>query len=260
MKRHFAFWAFLLLASFSVNAKIYKKSAIASYYAEAFHGKKTSNGEIFNMYSLTCAHKMLPFDTVLKVTNLANGKSVNVRVNDRGPFVHSREIDLSKVAAVKLDMIKSGTTNVRLEIVKLGAYTKLSRQTGKKACEKAGIKYYEVSVGKPQNLESQKKTGNLSNETSCDTETLQKIQRIKSIYREPNKFWDIQIGAFSVKENALSYARKAMRAGVSSVILQISGKTFRVTVKNVITEDLNKKIDELVQKGYVDLIVRERKQ
>ncbi len=97
--------------------ELFKSGVTASYYADKFHGRKTSNGEIFNMYQLTAAHKTLPFNTVLKVTNLSNGKSVQVRINDRGPFVKGREIDLSKAAAVKLDMIKSGTAKVKLEIV-----------------------------------------------------------------------------------------------------------------------------------------------
>ena len=96
---------------------VYKSSAVASYYADKFHGRKTSNGEIFNMYALTAAHKTLPFNTKVKVTNLSNGKSVIVRINDRGPFVKGREIDLSKAAASKLDMIKSGTAKVKLTII-----------------------------------------------------------------------------------------------------------------------------------------------
>ena len=96
---------------------VYKSTAVASYYADKFHGRKTSNGEIFNMYALTAAHKTLPFNTKVKVTNLTNGKSVIVRINDRGPFVKGREIDLSKAAASKLDMIKSGTAKVKLTII-----------------------------------------------------------------------------------------------------------------------------------------------
>ena len=76
----------ILIFSGAVFAKPYKNNVVVSYYAEDFHGKKTSNGEIFNMWAMTCAHKSLPFDTILKVTNRANGKSVQVRVNDRGPF------------------------------------------------------------------------------------------------------------------------------------------------------------------------------
>ncbi len=88
----------------------------ASYYAEAFHGKKTSSGEPFNMNGLTCAHRWLPYNTKLRVTNLANGKSVIVRVNDRGPFKHTRLIDLSKGAAKELDMIRAGTCRVAIEV------------------------------------------------------------------------------------------------------------------------------------------------
>ena len=96
---------------------VYKSEAVASFYADKFHGRKTSNGETFNMYALTAAHKTLPFNTKVVVTNLANGKNVTVRINDRGPFVRGREIDLSKAAAEKLDMIKSGTAKVKLTII-----------------------------------------------------------------------------------------------------------------------------------------------
>ncbi|MBO5607022.1 MAG: septal ring lytic transglycosylase RlpA family protein [Treponema sp.] len=118
MKKIFLLAAVLFALSTPVFADyVYKSGVTASYYADKFHGRKTSNGEVFNMYALTAAHKTLPFNTVVKVTNLANGKSVTVRINDRGPFVKGREIDLSKAAAVKLDMIKSGTAKVKLTIV-----------------------------------------------------------------------------------------------------------------------------------------------
>ena len=115
---------------------LYKNNVTASFYAEKFHGKRTSNGEIFNMNDLTCAHKSLPFNTILKVTNLSNGKTVQVRVNDRGPFVAGREIDLSKAAAKKLGMINSGTAKVKIQIVKMGKNDKLSKQTAKSAEKK----------------------------------------------------------------------------------------------------------------------------
>lgn len=126
----------LFVVGFQVFAgKVYKSSATASFYGKDFHGKMTSNGEAFDMNGMTCAHKSLPFDTILKVTNLENGKSVKVRVNDRGPFVVGREIDLSTAAAEKLDMISSGTTKVKIEIVKMGPETALSKQTAEKALE-----------------------------------------------------------------------------------------------------------------------------
>ena len=92
----------------------------ASYYADKFHGKKTANGEIFNMHDYTAAHRNLPFGTILLVTNLENGKKIKVRVNDRGPFVAGRILDLSLQAAKDIGLIKSGITKVEIKILKLG--------------------------------------------------------------------------------------------------------------------------------------------
>jgi rare lipoprotein A len=92
-------------------------SGVASWYGKDFHGKKTSNGETYNMYDMTAAHKTLPMNTMLKVTNLKNNKSVVVRVNDRGPFVGTRVIDLSYTAASRLDLVSNGTGPVGLEVL-----------------------------------------------------------------------------------------------------------------------------------------------
>ena len=87
----------------------------ASYYAHKFHGRKTANGERFNMHEMTAAHRTLPFGTVLLVTNLSNDKSIIVRINDRGPFAKKRIIDLSYGAARELDFIHNGVTKVRIQ-------------------------------------------------------------------------------------------------------------------------------------------------
>jgi rare lipoprotein A len=92
------------------------EEGIASYYADQFHGKKTSSGEIYNMHDLTCAHRWLPFGTKVRVTNLRNGRSCVVRVTDRGPWKQERLIDCSKGAAVELDFVRTGTTRVRIEV------------------------------------------------------------------------------------------------------------------------------------------------
>lgn len=93
---------------------------IASYYAHDFNGKKTANGEEFDMHAQTAAHRSLPFNTKVKVTNLDNGKSCIVRVNDRGPFKLERIMDLSLGAAEALEMMKTGTANVSLEVLEWG--------------------------------------------------------------------------------------------------------------------------------------------
>lgn len=95
----------------------YKERGIASFYGVKFHNYKTSNGEIYNMYGMTAANKVLPLPTYVRVTNLENHKQVIVRVNDRGPFHANRIIDLSFAAAKKLDMIKTGTALVEVEAI-----------------------------------------------------------------------------------------------------------------------------------------------
>ena len=93
---------------------------VASYYADDYHGKQTSNGEVFNMNDLTAAHRTFPFGTQVRVTNLENKKNVVVRVNDRGPFKEGRIIDLSLAAAKELDLIRMGTAKVKLEVLEWG--------------------------------------------------------------------------------------------------------------------------------------------
>jgi len=95
----------------------YTATGTASWYGSKFHGHQTSNGEVYNMYSMTAAHKSLPIPTYVKVTNLNNGRHVIVRVNDRGPFHGDRLIDLSYAAATKLGYAKLGTARVRIEAI-----------------------------------------------------------------------------------------------------------------------------------------------
>ncbi|MDO8995278.1 MAG: septal ring lytic transglycosylase RlpA family protein [Sediminibacterium sp.] len=109
---------FLLGFAFTVGfTSCFRKGSetgMASFYADKYVGRKTSNGEKFKQNKLTAAHKTLPFGTKVKVTNLNNGQSVKVRINDRGPFIQGRIIDLSKKAAKKIDMVNAGVTKVTI--------------------------------------------------------------------------------------------------------------------------------------------------
>ena len=96
------------------SAHDFVETGTASWYGPGFHGKKTSNGERYNQNAMTAAHKLLPFGTRLRVTNLENGRVTEVRINDRGPFVGSRIIDLSRAAAKDLGMLNKGTARVRI--------------------------------------------------------------------------------------------------------------------------------------------------
>lgn len=93
------------------------QSGIASYYADKYHGRKTASGETFDQNKMTAAHRTLPFGTKVRVTNVGSGKSVTVRVNDRGPFVKGRVIDLSRAAAQKLGIVRSGLAAVKVEVI-----------------------------------------------------------------------------------------------------------------------------------------------
>jgi len=99
----------------------YQERGVASWYGKKFHGNLTSNRETYNMYAMTAAHKTLPLPTYVRVRNLSNNRSIVVRVNDRGPFVHNRIIDLSYSAALKLDMIKDGTSLVEVTAINFDA-------------------------------------------------------------------------------------------------------------------------------------------
>ncbi len=103
----------ICLSGYSQN----NETGMASFYSDKFEGKKTASGEIYKSSKMTAAHRTLPFGTRVKVTNLSSNKSVIVTVNDRGPFVKDRIIDLSKAAAVKLDIIDQGVAKVKVESI-----------------------------------------------------------------------------------------------------------------------------------------------
>jgi rare lipoprotein A len=115
----------------------YTSEGYASWYGPGFHGRKTANGERYNQYAMTAAHKSLPFGTKLRVTNLENDKQIVVRVNDRGPYIRGRIIDLSRKGAKQLAMLGKGTAKVRIEtltkkkapLVKIG-HKKIPNQGG----------------------------------------------------------------------------------------------------------------------------------
>ncbi len=106
------------LAEFDTSKKVYK--GLSSYYGKDFHGKLTANGEIFDMYGITAAHRTMPLNTVARVTNLSNMKSLILRINDRGPYVEGRILDCSYGAAKKLGFLTDGTVMVKIEVIEWG--------------------------------------------------------------------------------------------------------------------------------------------
>lgn len=96
----------------------WKQQGIASWYGDPYHGRRAANGEIYDMEAFTAAHKTLPFETWVRVKNISNRKSTEVRITDRGPFVDGRIIDLSKAAAREIDLLSPGISRVKLEVIR----------------------------------------------------------------------------------------------------------------------------------------------
>ncbi len=130
------------------NAEGYREIGIASWYGKQFHGRKTSNGEIYDMYGGTAAHKTLPMGTMLLVKNLKNGRSTVVRINDRGPFVKNRIIDLSYSAAKSIGMIGKGTAKVMITALGEDVHTPTKTATkGKPATHSPKLKHENFDAG-----------------------------------------------------------------------------------------------------------------
>lgn len=176
----------------------YNEVGIASWYGPGFHGKKTANGEIFDQNKISAAHKTLPMPSIVKVTNLDNGKVLeNIRVNDRGPFAGNRIIDLSKKAAQELGFVNSGVAKVRVEIMENESRIYASKNSKKNSVRKAN----KAKVEKVQRkvIPSEKDEQN-SDEVSKNSTEDNLILKDKPVI--------IQVGAFGDHRNAKSLTEK----------------------------------------------------
>jgi len=154
--KHFTILLLLIVSPLTVSAgddtatskeELKIQEGIASYYGKRFHLRKTANGEIFNMTEMTAAHKNLPFGTMLKVTNLKNGREVWVRINDRLPQTSRRIIDLSKGAAEELKMVQDGIVKVKLEVPDQETVVALMEHYQDNKPESMRLRIYETPIG-----------------------------------------------------------------------------------------------------------------
>ena len=132
----------------------FEEEGYASWYGKRYHGKKTSIGETYDMYQMTGAHKTLPIPCYIKVTNLKNKRSVIIRVNDRGPFIDGRIIDLSYAAAHRLKIIKKGSELVKIEMVNPSLAIKALKETNETSSAETSIKYFYIQAGAFSNEEN----------------------------------------------------------------------------------------------------------
>ena len=172
---------------------------IASWYGPDFHAKKTSNGEMYDMFGMTAASKTLPMNTMVKVYNKENGKSVVVRINDRGPFVEGRIIDLSNMAAREIEMVGKGTAEVKLTVV--GSHSKVA-QTPIEKKEQVTNGGYAIQLGAFGNLNGAKATQENFNTTNTNKKYDAIIKQTMANGTVLNRVW---IRGFESEKEANDY-------------------------------------------------------
>jgi|GEM_PF-1047512 len=243
MKKPFLFFTLIISFFVVISAqatdfhKGYKEAGTASYYGKKFHGRLTANGEKFNMHALTAAHKTLPFNTLVKVTDVTTGKYIMVRINDRGPFVKGRTIDLSKGAARELGMLRKGVAKVEIELVRLG--------TGEDEDEEI------VEVKPPVKKEKKEPT---KKEVKGTTYSIWGKEKAASGS-------GIQIGAFTSQRQMIAESKKAYSRDLKDLYVQkvIINKKLHYRLLFLATEDkdvLQKALRRAKKMGYRGAFIR----
>ena len=232
----------------------YDEVGIASWYGPKFHGRRTANGEIFDMNLLTAAHPTLPMPVRARVTNLENGKSIIVRINDRGPFAKDREIDLSRKAAEVLGFRDKGTTRVRVQYLgRAPMYDSAGRLI-------RGQEPDSFIVEKPRTPDENKRVAAAPVE-QVEKQTLDGRTIADAPPPIASKRYAVQVGVFSSRFNAERLKRQLdliTRAEVSEA--EINGETYyRVKVGGAnVREDARQTRDMLVSAGHQDAVIVEQ--
>jgi rare lipoprotein A len=177
---------------------------VASWYGKKFHGNPTASGEIYDMYQLTAAHRNLPLGTHVMVTNLENNRSVEVKINDRGPFVKGRIIDLSYAGARSIDMVDKGTARVKVVVLKRGSLI---------------IKQKDEGFGRGFTVQ----VGSFSDKDNAVVLTKALSRKMDDVYisvfeTPETRYYRVRVGHFDTREMAYSFAAKLANMGYSVMI------------------------------------------
>lgn len=212
----------------------YSESGKVSWYGDKFHGKPTASGESFNKNGFSAAHKTLPLPTIARVTNLDNGQSVIVRINDRGPFSNDRILDVSKAAAVKLGFEKAGVAKAKVVVLEKESV----------AAQKAAKKGIISSVFAPKTIEK-KVVEPIKTEVRPEKESKPLVKTNKNT---------VQVGAFQIKENAEKLVRKLVSYGNAAV--KKTKDLYHVHFPTKTTEQAETLKETLKGKGYTDTFIK----
>jgi rare lipoprotein A len=180
----------------------YRETGIASWYGEDFHGRKTANGETYDMHAMTAAHRTLPFNTRVRVTNLDNGRKTELRINDRGPFVSGRVIDLSRSGAKEIEMLGPGTARVLVEAVEFAPGAAQSIE---------GV--YSIQVGAFQERD---------NAYRFRDDLAKRYPNVRVVLWETHtkRFYRVRLGAFRTEEEAKRYFDQLRRENPSGFVVR----------------------------------------
>lgn len=203
------------------NSQGYEKQGIASWYGTKFHGKKTANGEVYNMYAMTAAHKTLPIPCYVRVTHLKNNRSVVVRINDRGPFHTNRIIDLSYAAAVKLGIQQAGTGLVKVVTIEPEPMAKLAKKNIQLPKNQAdSLVYLQVGVFNHQDnarqLQEKLSLSQIKNST------------VKIDHSQAQAWYKVQIGPFYSANQVNKVNEKLASLGIIDVYYLVEKTTPRL--------------------------------
>ncbi len=227
----------------------YNKKGIASWYGPNFHGKMTANGEIYNQNDLTAAHKTLPLPSIVRVTNLENGRSLVVRVNDRGPYAHGRIIDMSKRAAELLGFKNNGVAKVRVKV--LEQESRVVAQAAKQGRDTRGM---EIPMNKAS-YKSPKSSKKIITKHAPVMDTPQVSKASYVVAHEQNVF--VQVGSFSTREAAMKRSSALDAYGRAQIYpTTMNGRDYyRVRFPHANLNSANDLLQRLKGDGYQNAIL-----
>ncbi len=237
------------------TAEGFVEEGIASWYGPGFHGKLTANGETYNQNAMTAAHKLLPLGTRVKVTNLENGKSVVLNVNDRGPFLHDRVIDVSKRAAQRLDMYDQGTARVR--IVAIGSYYDNSKFKVTPATAAATAAAVGAAVSKSKSKSSSSSSGGASSAAALKQAKESRVLNEQGEIPDELKYLFEDEGTAPVASSAPTSAEEVVEQVVEHVAAQHVGEVAATAVAAEyagVTGDFYVQLGEFTVKKFASLL------
>ena len=241
------------LLSLGLSISVFAQSNVvtaetyASYYGEEFNGRQTANGEIYDMNAFTAAHRTLPFGSIVEVVNLDTGATVFVRINDRGPFVANREIDLSKAAANAIGMLQKGIARVSIKLI--STPTVVSQPATVPTAPVTTTTVTTTPATVVSTTTTQVTTQTVSTETTGMVYT--PAEKAKGLV-----LWRIQLGSFSREENSIRLVEALRKVGFEPAY-EKTDNLIRVVLYDIRNEDLDKVKNVLKLNDFTDYIIRQ---